>query len=450
MTSDRTPGGLAARLDRDGVEHLWVVYTDYNGRSQGKSVPRSRFAGTEAKGITFAKANLGHGLRDHSPADTAFAADSGDFFAVPDPEALNPYPLMPDTARVICWMREEGGDPWDGCPRTMLQRQVVALAARGLGVQAAFEPEGYFFRLDGLTADGGAAPLSHRGMFSIAALDEQAEVLHAISDMLEGMGVAVEQVAAEWAPGQFEVNLKHDAPMRAADNLVTTKDVVRAIARRHGLVATFMPKFSEQMGGCGLHVHLSLTDLEGASVSEGEGHPSGLSDLGQGFLAGILAHGRALVGVGSPTANSYKRLQPGSWAPAHAAYAIANRSSLVRIPGGRRRRVEFRSGDNLSNPYLFLAALLAAGLDGMERGLPLGAPAEGDLGMLDPGALARQGVALLPRRANEALDAVEADPVVMAALGPVIGPEWLRVKRFELAEYETTVSEWERDTYLRG
>jgi glutamine synthetase len=447
MTADRTPEELVARLERDGVEHLWVVYTDYNGRTQGKSVPRPRFAGTAAKGITFAQANLGHSLVDHAPVDTGFAADSGDFFAVPDPDALNPYPLMADTARVICWMRAEGGDSWDGCPRTMLQRQVDAYAARGLGVQAAFEPEGYFFRFD---EAGAASPLSDRNMFSIAALDQQAEVLHAISDTLEAMGVAIEQVAAEWAPGQFEVNLKHDVPMRAADNLVTTKDVVRAIARRHGLVATFMPKFSEAMGGCGLHVHLSLTDLDGASVSEGDGHPSGLSVLGQAFLAGILAHGRALVGVGSPTANSYKRLQPGSWAPAHAAYAVANRSSLVRIPGGRRRRVEFRSGDNLSNPYLFLAALLAAGLDGIERDLPLGAPAEGDLGMLDAAELARQGVVMLPRRANEALDAVEADPVVMASLGPVIGPEWLRVKRFELAEYETTVSAWERDAYLRG
>jgi glutamine synthetase len=447
MTAHRAPDDLARRLEDEGYEHLWVVYTDYNGRTQGKSAPRSRFGTVVEKGITFARANLGHNLRDHSPADTAFAADSGDFFAVPDPNAVNPYPLMPDTARVLCWMRQEGGDPWDGCPRTRLQRQIDAFASRGIGIQSAFEPEGYFFRIG---EDGSLQPGGERGMFSIQALESEAEVLHAISDTLLEMGVDVEQVAPEWGPGQFEVNLKHAAPMRAADNLITTKDVIRAIARQAGLVASFMPKPSETMGGCGLHVHLSLTDNDGASISEGEGHPSGLSELGQHFLAGILAHGRALVGVGSPTPNSYKRLQPGSWAPAHAAYAISNRSSLVRIPGGKRRRVEFRSGDNTSSPYLFLAALLAAGMDGIERELPLGTPAEGDLGHMDAADLAAQGVVTLPRRLGEALDAVEADEVVMAGLGPVIGPEWLRVKRSELAEYETTVSDWERETYLRS
>lgn len=438
---------LAQRLEDGGVEHLWVVYTDYNGRTQGKSVPRPRFGSTAAKGITFARANLGHNLTDDAPDDTMFGADSGDFFAVPDPAALLPYPLQAATARVMCWMREEGGGAWDGCPRTMLQRQIDAYAAKGMALQAAFEPEGYFFRVGD---DGMPAPAAAKGMFSIEALDSQAEVLHAISDTLAAMGVDLEQVAPEWGPGQFEVNLKHADPMRAVDNLIALKDTVRAIARDHGLVASFMPKPSELMGGCGLHVHLSLWDLEGASIGEGEGHPSGLSKTAQHFLAGILAHGRALVGVGSPTPNSYKRLQPGSWAPAHAAYAISNRSSLVRIPGGARRRVEFRSGDNLSNPYLFLAALLGAGMDGIERKLPLGDPAEGDLGHMSPEALAAQGVVTLPRTAGEALAAVEADPVVMAALGPVIGPEWLSVKRSELALYDTVVSNWERDTYLRG
>ncbi|HEU5432244.1 MAG TPA: glutamine synthetase, partial [Thermomicrobiales bacterium] len=158
----------------------------------------------------------------------------------------------------------------------------------------------------------------------------------------------------------------------------------------------------------------------------------------------------ALVGVGAPTVNYYKRLLPGSWAPAHAAYAVGNRSALVRIPGGARRRIEFRAGDNMSNPYLFLTALLAAGLDGIDRGLALGAPAAGDLGHLPTDALANQGIALLPRTAHEALAAATADEVVMTALGPVIGPEWLRVKRSEMDTYNTVVSPWERETYLRG
>lgn len=446
MTAGEATGGLPARLERDGIDHLWVVYTDYNGRTQGKAIPRSRFSSTASKGITFARANLGHDVTDHSPADTGFAADSGDFFAVPDPVAYMPWPLRHATGRAICWMRQEGGDLWDGCPRTALQRQIDALASRGLSAQAAFEPEGYFFA----PSDGGVpVPAAARGMFTIEALDSRADVLHAISEALEAMGIAVEQVAPEWAHGQFEVNLRHADPLRAADWLVATKDAVRAIAREAGIVASFMPKPSETMGGCGLHVHLSLWDADGTSVTEGEGHASGLSDTARSFLAGILAHGRALVGLGAPTVNSYKRLQPGSWAPAHAAYAVANRSSLVRIPGGARRRIEFRSGDNTSNPYLFLAGLLAAGLDGIARDVPLGDPATGDLGHMNPDDLARQGVVELPRTAGEALAAVEDDPVVMAALGPVIGPEWLRNKRLELAAYDTVVSQWERDAYLR-
>lgn len=429
------------------MAHLWVSYSDYNGRTQGKSVPKPRFASTAEKGITFARANLGHNVTDHAPDNTMFGADSGDFFAVPDPDAYYPYPLLPNTARTISWMRQEGGSAWEGCPRTRLQLQVDAFADRGLFVQAAYEPEGYLFRQD---ESGALHPAITKGMFTVDALASQAEFFHRVSDTLGAMGVDLEQVAPEWGPGQFEVNLKHSDPIRAADNLLILKDTVRALAREAGLVATFMPKVSEDSGGCGNHIHLSLWNKNGDSLSEGDGHPSGLSELTQSFLAGILAHGRALVGVGAPTPNSYKRLQPGSWAPAHAAYSISNRSSLVRIPGGSRQRVEFRAGDNLNNPYLFLAALMAAGMDGIERKFPLNPPAEGDLGHMSADELARQGIVVLPRTAAEALDAVEADAVVMAALGPIIGPEWLRVKRSEVALYDTVVSQWERDTYLRA
>jgi glutamine synthetase len=458
MTAGGEPSetDLLTRLERDGVAHLWVVYTDYNGRTQGKAVPRSRFAGVADRGITFARANLGHDVTDHAPADTGFAADSGDFFAVPDPSAYLRWPLRAATGRAICWMRQEGGEPWDGCPRTVLQRQIDELAARGLSARVAFEPEGYFFALDAdasADADAVPAPAAARGMFTLEALDSRAATLHRISETLEAMGIAVEQVAPEWSPGQFEVNLRHAEPLQAADWLVATKDVVRAIAREDGIVASFMPKPSETTGGCGNHVHLSLHATAGVSATEGKdagNHPSGLEALERAFLAGILAHARALVGLGAPTVNSYKRLQPGSWAPAHAAYAVGNRSSLVRIPGGARRRIEFRAGDNTSNPYLFLAGLLAAGLDGMARDLPLGDPATGDLGHMDPAELHRQGVAVLPRTVGEALAAVETDSVVMSALGMVIGPEWLRVKRHELAAYDTIVGQWERDTYLRA
>ncbi|MCC6314232.1 MAG: glutamine synthetase [Thermomicrobiales bacterium] len=436
-----------ARLDEAEIAHLWVVYTDYNGRSQGKAVPRSRFASALDGGISFARANLGHDVTDHQAPDTIFSADSGDFFAVPDPAAIAPYPLTPRTARAICWMRQEGGAPWDGCPRTAVQRQVERLAAHGLTVRAAFEPEGYLFRLG---PDGQPQPFEARGMFTIEALDVQSAVLHAISETLEAMGVGVEQAAPEYGPGQIEINLRHAEPIKAADDLVALKDVTRAVARQEGLVASFMPKPFENAAGCGLHIHLSLWNVDGSSAMEGDdGHPSGFSPVGRAFMGGLLAHARALCGIGAPTFNSAKRLQPGSWAPAHAAYAPRNRSALVRIPSAARRRIEFRAGDNTSNPYLLLAALLAAGLDGIERDLDPGAPAEGDLGHLTDAQLAAQGIAVLPRSTRDALDAVAADETLLAALGPILLPEWLKVKRSELATAETIVSPWERAAYLR-
>jgi glutamine synthetase len=246
----------------------------------------------------------------------------------------------------------------------------------------------------------------------------------------------------------LEINLGHELPMKAADDLLTVRETVKALARDAGLVASFMPKPFEQLAGSGVHVHVSLWDATGQeSRSEGAG-PAGLSrELGH-FMAGVLAHAPAICGVGAPTVNSYKRLLPGSWAPAHVAWGTGNRAALVRVPGSSRRRIEFRAGDHTANPYLFLTALFAAGLDGLERELDPGAPAAGDIGHQGLEELARQGVQLLPRSAGEALDAIEADEVVMSALGAVCGPELLRVKRFELARYERHVTDWERDVYF--
>lgn len=438
---------LLDRLTDGEVEHLWVAYSDYNGRTQGKSIPRARFESTLRKGITFAKANLGHNMLNGGAPDTIFDAESADFFAVPDPSSYATYPLVPATGHVYCWMRQEGGDPWEGDPRWLLQRQVDALADLGFTVQAAFEPEGTFFKMG---TDGEPVLLERRGMFSIDGLASLAKLLHHVSDALEAMGVGVEQVAPEYGPGQFEINIRHADPLRAADHLLTVRDVTRAIGQREGLVASFMPKPFEDQVGSGMHVHLSLWGLDGTSAMEGSGdHPSGLSEAGRAFLAGLLRHAPALTGVGSPTVNSYKRLLPGSWAPAHAAYAVGNRSAFVRIPGGARRRIEVRSGDNTSNPYLYLAALLAAGRSGIEAGAEPGPPATGDLGHLSRVDAEARGIALLPRKAAAALAAVEADPLMRETLGPVIFPEWLKVKRSEIAIYDTVVSPWERKAYLR-
>jgi len=229
--------------------------------------------------------------------------------------------------------------------------------------------------------------------------------------------------------------------------------VVRALAREAGWVASFMPKPYADLPGCGLHLHLSLWDGEGQrDLSIGEADDEPLSPLGRRFLGGLLAHAPALTGAGSPIVNSYKRLLPGSWSPAHVCWGVGNRAALVRIPGmGRRRHLEFRSGDNAANPFIFLTAVLAAGLYGIRNQIEPPAPVEDDVGAVttEEEAAAR-GLKFLPRTLPEALAAFEADQVVAEALGPVVFSEFLKVKRSELAAYNLHVHPWERKMYLEA
>jgi len=285
-------------------------------------------------------------------------------------------------------------------------------------------------------------------MYSVARMEAEHDLLNEIEMTLAQQGIRVVGMGAEYGAGQLEINLHHEPPIKAADDLLTFRETVKALVRRCGLIASFMPKPYEHLAGNGLHVHLSLWDTKGnEDRSAGDG-PLGLSAAMTQFIAGVLAHAPALCGVCAPTVNSYKRLLPGSWAPAHIGYAADNRAALVRVPGALRPRMEFRAGDHTAHPHLALAALIAAGIDGLDRQLDPGPPATGDLGHLPDDALAGQGVRLLPRTAHEALDALEADPIVMAALGPICGPELLRIRREELARYDRHVSDWERAVYL--
>lgn len=450
MANDRSSEITEAlrRLEAMGARHLWIAYTDYNGRTQAKSVPASHFESALRTGPSFARANLDFNLLDQMAEGSIYTADTGDFFATPDLSTLAAVPWRPGTARALAWMRDNHGDPWEGCPRHALQRQIEAYAERGYLVRAAYEPELCLFRrTNGETTE----PADRTGMFTLDGLDVHAELFAQISESLEAMGVSLEQIAPEYGQGQIEINLRHAPALRAADDLVTLRDVVKAIARRYGLIATFMPKPFAHLAGSGLHVHLSVWSADGEhELFSDPAREHGLSDAGLHFIAGLLRHAPALTGLGAPTVNSYKRLQPGSWAPAHAAWGVGNRAALVRVPAPDRPRVEIRCGDNTAQPYLYLAGLLAAGLDGIDRGNLPTAPANEDIGHLPADEVAARGLRFLPRSAGEALDAVEADATIADALGTSVHSEWLRVKRSELAEYNTTVGEWERQVYLEA
>ena len=289
-------------------------------------------------------------------------------------------------------------------------------------------------------------------MFSVAGLDRHFDMWHAVLADLREMGVSVEQFGKEYGPAQYEGTPCYDQPLKAVDDYLSFKEVVRARAREAGVIASFMPKPYEHLPGTGLHLHLSLWDQEGKrEVSVGESVDEPLSEIGGQFVAGLLNHARGLTGVGSPIVNSYKRLQPGSWAPVHVCWGVGNRAALVRIPGlGRRRHVEYRSGDNAVNPFMYLTALLAAGLEGIEHHSELPAPADVDVGHLTMDEARARGLEFLPSSLVEALRALEADSVLTEALGPVITTEFLKVKRSELGAYDLHVHPWERRMYLEA
>jgi glutamine synthetase len=443
-----TADDLLARLEADGIERLWVVYRDYLGRGGGKVVPRESFQSAVRGGVVFARANLDFDHADHQLEGAEFLADSGDFLAVPDPRSYVPLPQFPHAARVHAHLREDDGAPWDGCPRTRLADAVDGLAAAGYRVMAALEPEFYLVRRD---AAGDLHPVSTNPMFSAAGLAAEEPFLRRTLDLLAGMGVAVPQIGQEYSPGQYELSTSHADPLGAVDAYYAVREAVRDAAAESGCEATFMPKPYAGWSGNSLHVHLSVWDRDGRTdLTPEPTDQASLSDLGRHAVGGILAHVEALVGLGSPTVNSYKRLQPASWAPAHATWGVGNRSGVVRIPGhGRRRHLEYRASDNTAQPELLLVGLLAAVRDGIERRIEPAPPTQRDVGHMGADDLAAAGVGTLPRALAPALDALEGDPVVGGALGPTILRHTLALRRAELDRYEREVHAWERDTYAR-
>lgn len=435
------------RLDREGIDQLWVTYTDYLGRSGSKTLPRESFRGAFTSGVVFALANLNMDSSDHQAAGATMLADSGDFLAVPDPRSYQPLPRFPGTARAHVWMRTTTGEPWDGCPRTALDRMVERLADVGYSVQTALEPEFYLLHRG---EDGELRPINRTTMFSQDGLAKANDVVRDILHELAGMGVRVPQLGKEYGRGQYEMSLHHGPPVEAVDRYLALRGAVTDIAHAHGMVATFMPKPYREWPGNSNHIHLSVWDAAGAiDLTPSAADETSLSEVGRWFMGGILAHIDALTAIGSPTVNSYKRLQPGSWAPANAYWGYGNRSGVLRVPGvGSRRHIEFRSPDNTAQPYLILAALLGAGLDGIERQLDPGPPFEGDVGRLRPDQAGDPRLRELPRTLSEALAALETDDVVRQAIGDEILRHVLAVRRSDLAAYEVEVHQWERDLYL--
>ncbi len=445
-----------ARLTALGADALWVVYHDYAGLGRAKAVPRGRFEDVAREGVTFAMANWDLAITDEQVPHPVFGADSGDFRAVPVPATLVAMPHRAGVAQAFARLTDDAGTSWPGDPRARLTAQVGRLERLGIALRVAFEAE--FVLVPGTDP---ASLLADTGrMFAVEGLDGQWPLGARILADLDAAGIAVHQFAKEYGPGQFEVSLLPAAPLVAADRFLLARQLIRAAARAVGVTASFMPKPYADLPGNGLHVHLGLARVEDPEVDlvADADDPDRLALTAGPPIAGLLAHAAGQSALSAPTPNSYKRLLPGSWAPAHVCWAVGNRSALVRVPGrGAGRHLEVRGGDAAMNPYLHLTGLLAAIADGIERDLPLPAAADVDVGHLPDGDARKAGFERLPGDLATALDAFEADDVLREAVGSIVARHYVDVKRFEWALFldrsgldaaSTEVSDWERRTYF--
>ena len=336
-----------------------------------------------------------------------------------------------------------------GDPRGVLKRVLKKAADMGYD---AFNvgPEAEFFLFQ--TDDEGKPTTKtndEAGYFDLGPLDHGESTRREICMALEQMGFEIEASHHEVAQGQHEIDFKYADALRTADNIMTFKLAVKTLAQKNGLHATFMPKPIFGINGSGMHTNMSLF-RDGKNAFYDPDDPRGLSKEAYSFIAGLLAHVKGMAAVTNPLVNSYKRLVPGYEAPCYLAWSASNRSALIRIPAarGQSTRVELRSPDPACNPYLELAVCLAAGLDGIERGLTPPPEVTENIFVMDEAARQAHGIDSLPGSLEEAIRALEADPLILDALGEHVAANYIEGKKKEWDEYRTRVSSWEREKYI--
>jgi glutamine synthetase len=440
-----TPAAAKKFLQDQAIKYILAQFVDIHGAAKAKAVPVEHLDMVLGDGAGFAGfAVWGLGMGPHGP----------DYMGVGDLDTLAPMAWMPGFARMACDGHVHG-KPYEYCSRVALKRQLDKLATRGLTFYTGIEPE---FLLLSRKADGTHAPFDEtdaleKPCYDYKGLARSATFLERLTAALRAVGIDVYQIDHEDANGQFEVNFTYADALRTADNYVFFKMAASEIARSLGMIATFMPKPFSNRTGTGAHFHLSIGDAKTRNLfhDKRDKQGLGLSRMAYHFLGGVLAHARALAAVVAPSINSYKRLVVGralsgaTWAPAYIAYGDNNRTACVRVPGGR---LELRLPDGSCNPYLASAAILAAGLDGVDRNLDPGAPIDENLYEWSPAQLKKRGVKLLPQNLAEAIDAFEQDKVIRGALGEKLAEEFITLKRMEWIEYSRHVSDWETARYL--
>lgn len=432
-------------VERERVKFVNLQFTDIMGMVKHVTIPTHELEDTFDHGKWFDGSSIEGFARIHE----------SDMFLEPDLDSFGVIPFAQNgmtTAKLTCNVHTPDGEPFMGDPRYVLRLALKEAEDMGLRFYVGPELEFYLFKMNG---ERHPSPLPHdEGSYFDITTDLAAEVRKEMVEALELQGIPIETSHHEVGPGQHEIDMRYDEALRVADRVLEFKSTLKAVAHKHGLHATFMPKPVAGIAGSGMHVHQSLWSLaEGKNAFIDSRDQYGLSDLAKQFIAGQLLHAKAMCAVLSPLVNSYKRLVAGFEAPVYVSWARTNRSALIRIPKispskPSSTRIELRSPDPSCNIYLALAVMLRAGLDGIKKGLELQAPVEEDLFEFTDEMMARHGIGVLPGSLHEALDRMAEDEVVREALGPHIFERFLQAKTMEWREFRKNVTSWELERYL--
>ncbi len=438
---------LLKKVKEDNVKFMSLQFTDVMGAVKSVDMPIRRLEDVLKDGAWFDGSSV-EGFARIQESDMRLKID-------PDTYAVLPWSTVDSKrARVFCDIFTPGGEPFDGDPRGALKRVLKKIADRGWMLNIGPEPEFFLFKASN---GNGVHPVPHDtgGYFDFSSFDEAVIVRTALMEALDAMGLDVEVGHHEVALGQHEIDFRFADALKAADNVLTLKYTVKAIAAQHGLVASFMPKPVYGINGSGMHCHQSLFDIKTGNNlffdAKDEAH---LSPLAYSFIAGQLEHARALAGVVAPTVNSYKRLVPGYEAPVYIGWAQQNRSALIRIPRyteGRDKavRAELRFPDPSSNPYLAFTVMLAAALDGIDKNMKAPKALNNiNLYHLNKEERTQLGVTELPGSLAESLTELEKNEVLKSALGEYLFEAYMRAKWEEWDEFRLRVTDYEITKYL--
>ena len=436
----KTKEDVLGVVEKQGIKFVRLWFTDILGQLKSFAITPKELEGAFDEGMGF----------DGSSIKGFARIDESDMIAKPDPATFRIVPWRPKehaVARMFCDIQQPDGSPYEGDPRYVLKRNLEQLEEKGYTFYVGPELEYFYFRDDKTTE-----VLDEGGYFDLTTLDAGSDLRRDTILTLEEMGIDVEYSHHEVAPSQHEIDLRYKDALTMADQVMTYRIVVKEIAQRYGVYATFMPKPIFGVNGSGMHVHQSLFkgDRNAFFDPNDEYH---LPEEGKGYIAGLLRHAPEITSVANQWVNSYKRLVPGYEAPVYLSWARRNRSTLVRVPmykPGKETatRVEFRSADPACNPYLTFSVMLAAGLAGIKNKYELRLPTEKDVYLLNAEEKAKEGITSLPGSLIEAIGLTEESELVREALGDHVFNNFITSKKVEWDNYRVNVTEWELKAYL--